>query len=174
MEPEDVDRLIAKWDDRLLTPLVVSFRDGKFNVVDGQHRIAAMRKMADGGNVTVPCLIYTGLTYEQEAELYFKLDQSKGRLRLSPPQKPCWNPARMPRCWKSSGLWRRRALCGCWIRKAVTLTKSSLPAPSSAPTVCWAERLFPSAGIPGQHMARRVHLSPCVYALRHGAVSENL
>ena len=33
--------------------------------------------------VTVPCLIYTGLTYEQEAELYFKLDQSKGRLRLS-------------------------------------------------------------------------------------------
>ena len=83
MEPEDVDRLIAKWDDRLLTPLVVSFRDGKFNVVDGQHRIAAMRKMADGGNVTVPCLIYTGLSYEQEAELYFKLDQSKGRLRLS-------------------------------------------------------------------------------------------
>ena len=50
VEPEDVDRLIAKWDDRLLTPLVVSFRDGKFNVVDGQHRIAAMRKMADGGN----------------------------------------------------------------------------------------------------------------------------
>lgn len=44
VEPEDVDRLIAKWDDRLLTPLVVSFRDGKFNVVDGQHRIAAMRK----------------------------------------------------------------------------------------------------------------------------------
>ena len=83
VEPEDVDRLIAKWDDRLLTPLVVSFRDGKFNVVDGQHRIAAMRKMADGGNVTVPCLIYTGLSYEQEAELYFKLDQSKGRLRLS-------------------------------------------------------------------------------------------
>ena len=73
MEPEDVDRLIAKWDDRLLTPLVVSFRDGKFNVVDGQHRIAAMRKMADGGNVTVPCLIYTGLSYEQEAELYFNL-----------------------------------------------------------------------------------------------------
>ena len=83
VESEDVDRLIAKWDDRLLTPLVVSFRDGKFNVVDGQHRIAAMRKMADGGNITVPCLIYTGLSYEQEAELYFKLDQSKGRLRLS-------------------------------------------------------------------------------------------
>lgn len=83
VEPEDVDKLIAKWDNRLLTPLVVSFRDEKFNVVDGQHRIAAMRKMANGGSVIVPCLIYFGMTYEQEVELYSKLDRSKGWLRLS-------------------------------------------------------------------------------------------
>ncbi len=61
--PEDVDRLIAKWNPCLLTPIVISFRDGNFNVVDGQHRIAAMRKMAGGGDVIVPCIIYTGLTY---------------------------------------------------------------------------------------------------------------
>ena len=83
VEMVDVDRLIAKWDDRLLTPVVVSFRDGNFNVVDGQHRIAAMRKMAGGGDVVVPCIIYTGLTYEQEAELYYMLDSAKGKLRLS-------------------------------------------------------------------------------------------
>ena len=83
VEPEDVDRLIAKWDDRLLTPIVVSFRDGNFNIVDGQHRTAAMRKMAGGDDVTVPCIIYTGLTYEQEAELYYLLDQTRGKLRLS-------------------------------------------------------------------------------------------
>ena len=147
VEPEDVDRLIAKWDDRLLTPLVVSFRDGKFNVVDGQHRIAAMRKMADGGNVTVPCLIYTGLSYEQEAELYFKLDQSKGRLRLSHATKALLESgtdAEVLEIKRPSGLWRRRVLCEYWIRKAATLMKSSLPAPSSTPTVCWAERLFPA------------------------------
>lgn len=146
VEPEDVDRLIAKWDDRLLTPLVVSFRDGKFNVVDGQHRIAAMRKMADGGNVTVPCLIYTGLSYEQEAELYFKLDQSKGRLRLSHATKALLESGTdaEPRYWKSSGWWRRLALCGYWIKRAATHTKSSPPAQSSTPTVCWAERLFPA------------------------------
>lgn len=80
---EDVDKLIAKWDDKLLTPIVVSFRDGNFNVVDGQHRIAAMRKMAGDGDVIVPCLIYTGLTYEQEAELYYMLDRTRGKLRLS-------------------------------------------------------------------------------------------
>ena len=60
VETEDVDKLIAKWNPCLLTPIVVSFRDGNFNVVDGQHRIAAMRKMAGGGDVTVPCIIYTG------------------------------------------------------------------------------------------------------------------
>lgn len=82
VETEDVDKLIAKWDPCLLPPIVVSFRDGNFNVVDGQHRIAAMRKMAGGGDVTVPCIIYTGLTYEQEAELYYMLDQTRGKLRL--------------------------------------------------------------------------------------------
>ena len=83
VKPEYVAALIQKWDNTLLTPLVVSFRDGNFYVVDGQNRIAAMRKMADDKDVTVPCLIYTGLTYEQEAELYYKLDQAKGRLQLS-------------------------------------------------------------------------------------------
>ena len=82
VETEDVDKLIAKWNPCLLTPIVVSFRDGNFNVVDGQHRIAAMRKMAGGGDVTAPCIIYTGLTYEQEAELYYMLDQTRGKLRL--------------------------------------------------------------------------------------------
>ena len=83
VEMADVDSLIAKWKNHLITPIVVSFRDGNFYVVDGQHRIAAMRKMAGGGDVTVPCIIYTGLTYEQEAELYYLLDASKGKLRLS-------------------------------------------------------------------------------------------
>ena len=81
--PEDVDDLIKKWNSTLLTPAVISFRDGVFYVVDGQHRIAAMRKMAGDRDVTIPCLIYTGLTYEQEAELYYMLDQAKGRLRLA-------------------------------------------------------------------------------------------
>ena len=49
----------------------------------GQHRIAAMRKMAGGDDVIIPCVIYNDLTYEQEAELYYMLDRTRGRLRLS-------------------------------------------------------------------------------------------
>lgn len=83
VNPKEVERLIAEWDERLLDPVVVSFRDGKFHVVDGQHRITAMRKMNGGNGVMVNCKVYSGLTYEQEADLCYKLDKAKKRLSLS-------------------------------------------------------------------------------------------
>ena len=78
-----VDRLVREWDPRLLTPLVVSYRDGRYNLVDGQHRVCAMRKKNNGKDVTALCRVYRGMTYEQEAELYYKLDKAKGHLRLA-------------------------------------------------------------------------------------------
>ena len=78
-----VDRLVREWDPRLLTPLVVSYRDGRYNLVDGQHRVCAMRKKNSGKDVTALCRVYRGMTYEQEAELYYKLDKAKGHLRLA-------------------------------------------------------------------------------------------
>ena len=83
VEDADVDRLIAEWDDRLLDPLIVSFRDGNFFLVDGQHRVCAVRKMNGGKDVVMQCLVYTGLSYEDEAELCYKLDKAKKRLSLS-------------------------------------------------------------------------------------------
>ena len=78
-----VDRLVRHWDPCLLTPLVVSYRDGRYNLVDGQHRVCGGRKKNSGKDVEMLCHVYYGLTYEQEAELYYKLDQAKGHLRLS-------------------------------------------------------------------------------------------
>lgn len=83
VDEKEVDRLIQEWDERLLEPLTVSFRDGRFNVVDGQHRIAAMRKMNGGSEVIAACKVYSGLTYQQEADLCYKLDKAKKRLSLS-------------------------------------------------------------------------------------------
>ena len=74
-----VDKLVREWDPRLLTPLVVSYRDGRYNLVDGQHRVCAMRKKNGGKDVTALCRVYHGLTYE----LYYKLDRAKGHLRLA-------------------------------------------------------------------------------------------
>lgn len=33
---------------------------GSYNVINGQHRIEAMRKMNGGDDVMVPCLVFTG------------------------------------------------------------------------------------------------------------------
>lgn len=79
----DVDKLVREWDPRLLTPLVVSYRDGRYYLVDGQHRVCGSRKKNNGKDVDMLCQVYYGLTYEDEAELYYKLDQAKGHLRLS-------------------------------------------------------------------------------------------
>ncbi len=78
-----VDKLVREWDPRLLTPLVVSYRDGRYNLVDGQHRVCAMRKKNNGKDAMALCRVYRGMTYEQEAELYYKLDKAKGHLRLA-------------------------------------------------------------------------------------------
>ena len=78
-----VDKLVREWDPRLLTPLVVSYRDGRYYLVDGQHRICGIRKKNNGKDVNMLCQVYYGLTYEEEAELYYKLDQAKGHLRLA-------------------------------------------------------------------------------------------
>lgn len=83
VRPAHVRQLIRKWDHNYLTPIEVSFRDGKYNVVNGQHRIEAMKKMNHGEDLVVQCLVYTGLTYEQEAAMYYLLDKTSGHLKLA-------------------------------------------------------------------------------------------
>ena len=71
--------LTRKWDPGLLDPIVVSYRDGKFYLVDGQHRVVIQRRMY-GGDFKAPCKLYHGLTYEAEAELCWKLDRAREQL----------------------------------------------------------------------------------------------
>ena len=78
-----VDKLIRHWDETLLEPLIVSFRDGKYYVVDGQNRISAIRKMNGDNDVMVMCRVFSGLSYEQEAEFCYRLDKAKHRLTLA-------------------------------------------------------------------------------------------
>ena len=80
---EKVNDLIQRWDETMLEPVVVSFRDGKFYVIDGQNRISAMRKMNGGHEVMVLCKVHTGMTYQDEAEMCWKLDQAKQRMDMA-------------------------------------------------------------------------------------------
>ena len=63
----------------LVNPVKVSLRNGKYYCFDGQHTLAVLTDMF-GEDCIVPCLVYTGLTYEKEAELFAKQDEFKRKL----------------------------------------------------------------------------------------------
>ena len=69
-----VQKLVNNWNPIYLDPIVVSYRDGRYNVIDGQHRVTAMKRMSESGktaaDVKVLCVVHTGLTYADEAELF--------------------------------------------------------------------------------------------------------
>lgn len=83
VEKPFVDHLVQTWNERLFHPLIVSLRDGRFYVVDGQHRIAAIRQLNGSRDTMVRCQVYTDLTYEAEAELYYQLDKARHNLTLA-------------------------------------------------------------------------------------------
>ncbi len=62
-----VRKIAAEWDDYKCDEVLVSYRDGKFYVVNGQHRTKAAEMI---GKEEMYCKIYTSLTYEEEAILF--------------------------------------------------------------------------------------------------------
>lgn len=72
--PARVDHLAADFDlDQLGVP-VVSERGGHFYIIDGQHRIAALRAIGFGPEQMVQCWVFTGLSEQEEAERFLKLN----------------------------------------------------------------------------------------------------
>lgn len=58
-----VAAIAREWDDRKCDPLTVSFRNGAFYVVDGQHRLAAAKLI---GKTDITCVI-SEMNYYEEA-----------------------------------------------------------------------------------------------------------
>lgn len=67
------------WNARKVSALVVSKRaDGKYYVIDGQHRRAGAAAVSP--NTLLPCLVYEGMTLEEEAQLFRDLAKEKKAL----------------------------------------------------------------------------------------------
>lgn len=61
--------LAAKWDDRLLGIMTVSYRDGGYWLLEGQHRSTALVSRGEGER-KVPCIVFSNLTLKEEADIY--------------------------------------------------------------------------------------------------------
>ena len=64
-----IKRIVENYDRHLLDAIRVSFRDGKYYVLDGQHRTIALRKLF-GDNIKVWCQVFRDLSYTEEAKLF--------------------------------------------------------------------------------------------------------
>ena len=122
-----VNKLVREWDERLADPVTVSSRDGNFYLVDGQNRVAALRRMNGGKDLMVPCRIHYGLSYAEEAELCWKLDQAKSRLTLAQSITALKESSAPTGCWDRMPL---TGCCVCWpgrgrVRPALSRAASS-------------------------------------------------
>ncbi len=73
IKPSRVDYLVAHFDHEQLGTPVVNERNGKFFVIDGQHRAAAAREVY-GPDHQIQCWAYVGLTEAEEAEKFLQIN----------------------------------------------------------------------------------------------------
>lgn len=70
-------KLVKEWNKDYCNPLLVSYRDDRFYILDGQHRWLA----AKSNNVEcLPCKIYVGLSKTEEAKIFARQDTCVTRL----------------------------------------------------------------------------------------------
>jgi ParB-like nuclease domain len=72
-----VSKLAAAFDPELMDAPTVSHRGGWYYLIDGQHRIAALKQwMPSWENQHVQCWTYEGLTEAEEAERFLTLNDT--------------------------------------------------------------------------------------------------
>ena len=70
MNAAQVDRIVAEFNPLLVNAVKVSHRDGRFFVFDVAHTLAALRRIHEGKPFMVECKVFSGMTYQEEAELF--------------------------------------------------------------------------------------------------------
>jgi hypothetical protein len=69
-----VESIVKKYDDAQLGVITVSWRDGKYQVIDGAHRAKSLR---DLGYTHAYCVVLNGLNLAQEADYFRKQNQDR-------------------------------------------------------------------------------------------------
>ena len=77
---KNVSGIVKEFDPAKLGVLVVSHRvDGTYAILDGQHRLAALRNM---GYTSANCIVLEGMTVQQEADYFRRQNENKQSLRI--------------------------------------------------------------------------------------------
>lgn len=71
LNPNWVAKIAAELDLESIGHPILSYRDGHFYIIDGQHRIEALRE-AGFGDEKLQCWVYDDLTADDEAEAFLQ------------------------------------------------------------------------------------------------------
>lgn len=75
MNPGRANQIASNFDLEQIGTPTVNERDGKFYIIDGQHRVEALR-LIGWGDQQIQCWTYSGLTEQEEAEKFLKLNDT--------------------------------------------------------------------------------------------------
>ena len=82
LSPTHVERAAAEFDIYQINPVKVSRRNGINYVFNGQHTIEIVASVSGSRDTPVWCMIYDGLSYEREADIF--ANQMRFVKRLQP------------------------------------------------------------------------------------------
>lgn len=84
IERAHVNRIKSEFHPDQVSPTIVSFRDGKYWIIDHQHLSTAIFELNGcDPNTLIDCDVRTGMTYEEEADLYYRLNTGTKPLLFS-------------------------------------------------------------------------------------------
>lgn len=79
-----VNEIKRRFNADQVNPVKVSYRDGKYWIIDGQHTSIVLFEMNGRDPRTpIPCEVIDGLTYEQEADLFYRINTSSKPLNTA-------------------------------------------------------------------------------------------
>jgi len=79
-----VNKIKRDFHEDMVQPAIVSLRDKNYWIIDHQHQSQAIYELNDcDPNTLIYCDVRTGMTYEEEAELYYRLNTSSKSLSFT-------------------------------------------------------------------------------------------
>lgn len=78
---KNVNKIVKEFNPAKLGVLVVSKRsDGTYSVLDGQHRLTALRRL---GYEATNCIVLEGMSVQEEADYFRRQNENKQNLRIA-------------------------------------------------------------------------------------------
>ena len=97
VERKRVELIARDFNEYIVNEPKVSFRNGRYYVMDGQHTIEGCILLNGGEDRPILCKVYTGLTMEQEAPLRSRTVTPYPCRRASSCAPRWWAVMRLPR-----------------------------------------------------------------------------